>query len=135
MTSPFTPFSSEERRRLHKQMDEIYNRFVHRVAAGRQLAREDVAMVARGRVWTGRQALGLGLVDRLGDFSAAVVAAKELMRVPESRGVAVVQIRPPRSVPLRGPGMLAELGDLWTSLTTLLEERVLALMPWEISLR
>jgi protease-4 len=135
MASPFTPFSPEEWRRLQKQMDEIYTRFVHRVAAGRHLAREDVATVARGRVWTGRQALELGLVDRLGDFSAAVVAAKELMGVPESRGVAVVQIRPPRSVPVRGPGLLAELGDLWTSLTTLFEERVLALMPWEISLK
>ncbi len=135
MASPFMPFSPEERHRLQKQMDEIYNRFVHRVAAGRQLAREQVAAAARGRVWTGRQALELGLIDRLGDFPAAVIAAKELMGVPESRAVAVVQIRPPRSSPVRGPGLLAELGDLWTSLTTLLEERVLALMPWEISLR
>ena len=135
MTSPFTPFSPEEWRRLRKQMEEIYDRFVDRVAAGRRMAREDVTTVARGRVWTGRQALGLGLVDRLGDFPAAVVAAKELMRVPEWRQVAVVQIRPPRSVPLPGRGLLAELEEIWTGLITLIEERVLALMPWEISLR
>ena len=74
-------------------------------------------------------------MDRLGDFSAAVAAAKELMGVPSTQGVAVVQIRPPRSIPVRGAGLLAELGDLWISLTTLFEERVLTLMPWEISLR
>lgn len=135
MSSPFTPFSAEERRRLRTQMEAIYDRFVDRVAAGRRMARAEVLAAARGRVWTGRQALGLGLVDRLGDFPAAVNVAKELMGVPESRAVPVVQIRPPRHVPLRGAGFLAELADLWTGLTTLVEERVLALIPWEISLR
>lgn len=135
MASPFTPFSPEELRRLRRHMEEIYGRFVDRVAAGREMAREDVTQVARGRIWTGRQALGLRLVDRLGDFSAAVAAAKELMGVSPARGVAVVQIRPRRSGPVRGPGVLAEFEDLWTSLTTLFGERVLSLMPWEISLR
>jgi protease IV len=135
MGSPFTPFSPEELRRLRKQMDETYDRFVDRVAGGRRMAREEITTVARGRIWTGRQALQLGLVDRLGDFSAAVAAAKELMGVPSTQGVAVVQIRPPRSIPVRGAGLLAELGDIWTGLTTLFEERVLVLMPWEISLR
>ncbi len=135
MASPFAPFSAEERRRLQKHMEEVYDRFVDRVSGGRRMAHEDVAKIAGGRIWTGRQAAEIGLVDRLGDFSAAIVAAKELMGVPPGRSVAVVQIRPPRSVAILGPGLLAELGELWADFTTLFEERVLALMPWEISLR
>ena len=135
MASPFTPFSHEELRRLRRHLDAIYERFVDRVAGGRRMAREDVAKVARGRIWTGRQAMERGLVDRLGDFSTAVAAAKELMGVPPDGAVAVVQIRPPRSAPIGGAGLLAELGEFWSGLAALLEERVLALMPWEITLR
>ena len=120
---------------MRKQMEETYDRFVDRVAGGRRMAREAVMNVARGRIWTGRQAVEIGLVDRLGDFPAAVAAAKELMGVPPARAVAVVQIRPPRSAAIRGPGLLAELGELWAGLTALFEERVLALVPWEISFR
>ena len=133
MPSPFIHFSEEERRRLRKQMTEIYDRFVDRVAAGRRLAREDVLAVARGRVWTGRQAERHHLVDALGDFQAAVAAAKELMGVPSSQNIAVLHIRPPRNLPV--PSALSTLGDMWSDLTALLEERALALMPWDLRLR
>jgi protease-4 len=135
ISSPFVPYSAEDRRRVRKQMDEVYARFVDRVAAGRRMTRADVMAVARGRIWTGRQAKERGLVDRLGDFPAAVAAVKELMGVPESRAVPVVLIRPPRGVPVRGAGMLAELGEAGANLAALLEEQVLALTPWELSLR
>jgi ClpP class serine protease len=114
-------------------MEETYDRFVSRVAEGRRMPREDVLAVARGRVWTGRQARERGLVDRLGDFPTAVAAIKELMGIPDSRGVAVVPVRPPRAVALRAPAVLTELGDVWTDLSSLFGERVLALAPWEIS--
>ena len=133
--SPFAPYSAEDRRRLRRHMEETYDRFVGRVAEGRRMPREDVLAVARGRVWTGRQARERGLVDRLGDFPTAVAAAKELTGIPDSRGVAVVTVRPPRAVGIRAPAVLTELGDVWTGFSSLFEERVLALAPWEIMFR
>jgi protease IV len=135
MSSPFVHFSEEERRRLRKQMTEIYDRFVDRVAAGRKMAREDVLAVARGRVWTGLEAQRRGLVDAVGDFPAAVAAAKELMGVPAGRDVPLLHIRAPRSVAVGSGGARAALGDLWTGVAALLEERALTLMPWDLHLR
>ena len=135
MASAFVSYSAEDRRRLRRHMEETYDRFVSRVAEGRRMPREDVLAVARGRVWTGRQARERGLVDRLGDFPTAVAAAKELTGIPDSRGVAVVPVRPPRAVGLRAPAVLTELGDVWTALSSQFVERVLALAPWEILFR
>jgi len=135
MTSPFVPFSADERRRLRVQMEEIYERFVGRVAEGRGLSREEVLAVAKGRVWTGRQARDRGLVDTLGDFSTAVDAAKELMGLPSSWVVPVIPIKPPRAVALGGRGLLGGLTGAWAELAAILEERVVTLMPWDLSLR
>ncbi|HKX19091.1 MAG TPA: signal peptide peptidase SppA, partial [bacterium] len=131
MTSPFRPFSPEERRRLRTQAEKIYARFVDRVAEGRRLSREQVRTVARGRVWTGRQALQHRLVDRLGDFYAAVDTAKELMGLAPARVVPVFIVRPPRAVTI---GHRSALGML-DAAEMLRREGVLALMPWEITLR
>ena len=131
MTSPFRPFSPEERRRLRTQAEEIYARFLDRVAEGRRLSREQVHAVARGRVWTGRQALQHRLVDRLGDFYVAVDTAKELMGLAPARVVPVFIVRPPRAVTI---GRRSALGMLDTA-EMLRREGVLALMPWEITLR
>src|SRR5262249_58609588 len=59
-------------------MDRIYNGFVGRVAEGRRLTPERVAQIARGRVWTGAQARGLGLVDSLGGLPQAIDRARAL---------------------------------------------------------
>ncbi|MHB8730537.1 MAG: signal peptide peptidase SppA [bacterium] len=130
MTSPFRPFSPEQRRRLRAQAEEIYGRFVDRVAEGRRLPREQVHAVARGRVWTGRQAMQHRLVDRLGDFYTAIDTAKELMGLAPSRVVPVFIVRPPRAVTI---GRRSALGML--DAAAMYQEGVLALMPWEIRLR
>ncbi|HEY7851949.1 MAG TPA: signal peptide peptidase SppA, partial [Caulobacteraceae bacterium] len=59
-------------------MDHIYDGFIMRVAQGRRLTPDRVREIARGRVWTGAQAKGLGLVDALGGFDLAVERAKAL---------------------------------------------------------
>lgn len=61
---------------LNALMDEIYEGFTNRVAKDRQMSPEQVEKVARGRVWTGEQALALGLVDQLGGISTAIELAK-----------------------------------------------------------
>jgi protease-4 len=58
-------------------VDEIYERFLDLVAAGRKLDRERVAEIAQGRVWTGARAKELGLVDELGGLERAIELARE----------------------------------------------------------
>jgi protease-4 len=74
-------------------MDEIYQRFKTRVAAGRGQSSETIEEIARGRVWTGRQALSLGLIDEIGDFEAAVRRAKELAEIPLDADIPVMMMR------------------------------------------
>ena len=59
-------------------IDKVYNGFVARVAEGRHLPVARVQEIARGRVWTGAQAKGLGLIDDVGGFYQAVDKAKSL---------------------------------------------------------
>ena len=73
--SPFTP---EQHAMVAAEADLFYDDFVQRVAQARQLPVADVEAVARGRVWTGADALERGLVDELGGLRAAVRRAKVL---------------------------------------------------------
>ncbi|WP_264991166.1 signal peptide peptidase SppA, partial [Mycobacterium kiyosense] len=72
------PFTPEQRAHREAEADLIYTDFVERVAQGRNLSTEAVDLVARGRVWTGADALERGLVDELGGFRTAVRRAKVL---------------------------------------------------------
>jgi protease-4 len=57
---------------------ETYDLFVSRVASGRKLSIDSTKMIAQGRVWTGKKALEIGLVDTLGDLNDAIaIAAKK----------------------------------------------------------
>jgi protease-4 len=59
-------FSSDERAAVRREMKAIYGTFVDRVARGRALARADVEAIAQGRIWSGRRALAIGLIDGVG---------------------------------------------------------------------
>ena len=74
--STVRPLTDEERRTLQQWVDAFYDQFVDRVADGRHLPRERVDELGRGRVWTGRQALDRGLVDKMGGLRDAIQAAK-----------------------------------------------------------
>lgn len=76
--NPFRPFTEDDRRVFRNLIDDIYRQFVEDVAAGRELEIEKVRELADGRVYTGAQALELGLVDELGNFTDAVELAAEL---------------------------------------------------------
>lgn len=78
MGSPSRPVTPEERAIFQSMIDDIYNQFVEVVAQGRNMKVDEVKLLADGRVFTGRQAKELGLVDRLGDFHEAVLLAGEL---------------------------------------------------------
>lgn len=70
--SPFKPFGEDDARYFNELITDIYDQFVDDVAECRKLKREEVLKVADGRVFTGRQALKLKLVDKLGTFEDAV---------------------------------------------------------------
>jgi len=65
----------------------MYDRFLTMVSEGRSLDMARVRDMARGRVWTGRQAHDLGLVDHLGGFSTAVARARALAGIEENERV------------------------------------------------
>ena len=71
-------WTDSQRAAFRAQMANVYEDFTQRVADGRDLPLERVLEIARGRVWTGAQALDLGLVDEIGGFRDAVDAAREL---------------------------------------------------------
>jgi protease-4 len=79
------PLTPDARRILQSQVDQGYDRFVKLVAEGRGLSVEAVNQVAQGRVWTGRDGLRLGLVDRVGGLDAAVEAAARLAGIAEGQ--------------------------------------------------
>lgn len=78
MGSESRPMTPQERAILQKMVDDIYDQFVDRVAEGRKMLREKVLLLADGRVFTGRQAKTVGLVDELGDFREAIREAGRL---------------------------------------------------------
>jgi protease-4 len=72
------PFTDEQHALVAAEADLSYSDFVERVASGRKMTVEAVDAVARGRVWTGADALEHGLVDELGGFRTALNRAKVL---------------------------------------------------------
>lgn len=73
-----SPFTAEQHEMVEAEADLFYDDFVRRVAEARNMSIEDVGIVARGRVWTGADALERGLVDELGGLRTAVRRAKVL---------------------------------------------------------
>lgn len=130
------PFTEEERAKVRAMLNDVYERFKSRVAQGRRMSLDEVERIARGRVWSGRQALERKLVDSLGDFETAVEKARELAGLPKERPPLVVPILAPR-LPMLPAFVEKEdwVQTLLAGLRLLSRERVLALMPWEFSLR
>jgi len=88
--SPVRPFTPEERAKVQEQMQATYDGFVEKAAAGRNTTPEKIDAIGQGRVWTGRQAKALGLVDELGGLERAVAIAKERAKIAQDAGVELV---------------------------------------------
>jgi len=69
------PFNATESAMLQAHVNQGYELFTGRVADGRKMKQDDVKAIAEGRVWTGEQALSIGLVDKLGNLDDAIEAA------------------------------------------------------------
>ena len=75
---PAQPLDENTRRIFQAMIDGIYNEFLGLVASGRDMTVEQVDAIAGGKVWIGRQAVEIGLVDELGGLNDAIKAAAEL---------------------------------------------------------
>ncbi|HXN06667.1 MAG TPA: signal peptide peptidase SppA [Nitrospiria bacterium] len=76
--SPFRAMTKEEREYLQTVIDDIQGQFIDAVAHGRGMKREEVAALADGRIFTGKQALKNKLVDELGDLEDAIKVAGKM---------------------------------------------------------
>ncbi len=81
MGSPMKHLSDEERKFLQALIDDVYQQFLDAVAEGRGLDRKELKAIANGGIYSGRQALGLGLVDRLGNLDDAIEEAAKLAEI------------------------------------------------------
>jgi protease-4 len=85
--NPFFDLSQAESEYLQSSTIDIYEKFLQRVAEGRNLSRDDVHRIAQGRIWTGTKAKELGLVDELGGVEDAVKLAASLAGIEKYRTV------------------------------------------------
>lgn len=88
--STFRSMTSEERELIKKEILWIYDRFLTKVAEGRNMSKEEVDKIGKGRVWTGSQAKELGLVDETGGLSNAIKIAKDLAGIAQDEEVKLV---------------------------------------------
>jgi protease-4 len=97
MSSPIRPFNESERAKVQAGIEAFYDGFVEKAAHSRHMAPDKLEGLARGRVWTGKQAKEIGLVDSLGGLDAALAVAKQRARIAPDAQVEVVVYPPKRS--------------------------------------
>jgi protease-4 len=81
--SSHVDYDSAGDERLAASLDRIYEEFIKKVADGRGLDLETVQQIARGRIWTGADALEIGLVDELGGYDVALDQIRDLLDLEE----------------------------------------------------
>jgi protease IV len=95
MFSQLRPFSEDEWALVNDWLDHIYADFTGKVATGRGMTQEQVHQIARGRVWTGADAVANGLVDELGGVERATAIARRRAGLPATAPVHVYpRVRP-----------------------------------------
>jgi protease-4 len=141
--STFRRWTDEERELIKEEMKWTYNQFLTKVAEGRNMSKENVEKIAKGRVWTGNQAKELGLVDEIGGLSKAIALAKELAGIPAEEQVRLI-VQPKKKTSflemlLGQPLIKADLGigprleKTIDAFRLLEQERIWAIMPFWLS--
>jgi protease IV len=120
MFSQLRPFTEDEWKLVNDWLDHIYADFTGKVADGRSMTPERVHELARGRVWTGADALANGLVDELGGLDRAAAAARRLAGLPPTaplrsypRVRPVDRLRPAGSSESRSAAAASMLAESW----------------------
>ena len=90
MWSFVTDFPPGAEQRFAAMLDFIYDDFTAKAMENRMLTADEIDAVARGRVWSGEDALKVGLVDRLGGYPAAIAEVKQALEVAEDEEIDLV---------------------------------------------
>jgi len=93
--SPVRPMTPADRKILQDMINDVHQQFVAAVATGRELPEEKVMKLADGRIYTGRQAKDLGLVDELGNLQDAIMTAAKLAGIEDEPNI----VYPPEDKP------------------------------------
>ena len=117
--SDYAPLGEGERERIRAEAQSFYDDFVGKVCSGRNMSTEQVEAVARGRVWTGRQARARGLVDEFGGVEEACDEARRAMGVAADTPVMVERFPRPQSF------WRTALGRRFAGQATLADARIL----------
>lgn len=118
LTDLFDPWTDEQRAVAQRWVESSYDTFLTEVAASRNLKKEAVHEVAQGRVWSGEDAKGKGLVDKLGGLMDAIASAKERAKTGDDVELVV----------LRGGGGLLS-GLLGATAPAILETPIQSQLP------
>ncbi len=116
------PLNAFQRQKIEVEVSRIYDEFLELVANARGMTTEQVDKIAQGRIWTGTDALAIGLVDGLGGFEAAIAKAAEmadlgdqyrLMELPEQKDP-IQQILSEMTGQSRARVLQRELGEYYS---------------------
>ncbi|MCD6548932.1 MAG: signal peptide peptidase SppA, partial [Thermodesulfobacterium sp.] len=83
--SIYRPLTPEERKYLVQKVKLIHDQFIRTISEERKISLEKVKEIADGRIFTGEEALALGLIDKLGNFWDAVEEAKKMAKITEAK--------------------------------------------------
>ena len=97
MWSANRPYSNSQWAKLQAMLDRIYSDFTAKVAVGRNLPIGKVDEIAGGRIWSGADAAGVGLVDELGGLGTAVAMARRQAGIAEGEAIRLEEFPPVRS--------------------------------------
>jgi len=150
------PWTPEEKAAAQKWVDGFYDGFITEVAKSRKMSKEQVDAVARGRVWSGLDAKGKGLIDEMGGLLEAIDAAKARAGIPASEDCEISILGEPRgllsslassdgllsgvlgdtSPPPALPSALTQLAtEIGADQVLLLQPGIKAMMPFTLKVR
>ena len=95
--SDYGDFTPTERERLQKLLETIYQDFVRKAAEGRDKTEAEIHELAQGRIWTGKQAKEIGLVDELGGLDTALTIAKKQIALDPTDEIDIIILPKPKT--------------------------------------
>ncbi len=139
--------TDQEKEKIEEAIEDSYDKFISFVAEGRNMEKSEVHKVAQGRVWTGRQALERGLIDKLGGMELAISDMKEIANLKHE--VELIEfdgkrktnillgfnIKSKSLTDLNIPGELYRLIDYMEKFQLYGDEKILKVIPYDLEIK
>lgn len=149
MGMPSRPLNADEALLMQANIERGYDLFISRVAEGRSITKDSVNAIGQGRVWTGEQALKIGLVDQLGNLNDAIAEAAKLAELENystdsypAPADFIQQMLQQKQESYFDTHLRSTLGDVYPMLSSLQwmmqqrpERSIYAKMPYELVIR